>query len=50
MHDVFSLHILLTDPLRREQLSKLGRERAERDFDRERNVESVAALFRQLGI
>lgn len=45
-----ALRSLLTDPLRREELSKLGRQRVERDFDRERNVESVAALFRQLDL
>ena len=45
-----ALRSLLTDPLRRERLSRLGRARVERDFDRERNVESVAALFRQIDL
>jgi len=39
---------LLADPPRREELSKRGRDRVERDFDRERNVEAVEALFRQI--
>jgi glycosyltransferase involved in cell wall biosynthesis len=43
-----ALQSLLADPLRREELSRLGRQRVEMDFDRERNVESVATLFRQI--
>jgi glycosyltransferase involved in cell wall biosynthesis len=45
-----ALETLLTDPVRRAELSRLGRERVERDFDRERNVDSVAALFRQIDL
>ncbi|MCI0567284.1 MAG: glycosyltransferase family 4 protein [Acidobacteria bacterium] len=45
-----ALQSLLSDPLRRAELSRQGRERVERDFDRERNVDSVAALFRQLDL
>jgi glycosyltransferase involved in cell wall biosynthesis len=43
-----ALRGLLTDALRREELSRRGRERVERDFDRERGVDSVEALFRQI--
>jgi glycosyltransferase involved in cell wall biosynthesis len=41
-----ALEELLKDPSRQAELARLGRQRVERDFDRERNVDSIAELFR----
>jgi glycosyltransferase involved in cell wall biosynthesis len=43
-----TLQSALEDPPLRERLAKLGRERVERDFDREVNVERIAELFRSV--
>jgi glycosyltransferase involved in cell wall biosynthesis len=37
---------LLADPARRERLAGAGREKVTREFDRERNIEDLARLFR----
>ena len=38
---------LLRDPDRRRELSRAGRERVERDFDRDKNIQAIAPLFRE---
>jgi len=43
-----ALKSLLEDTPRQESFSRLGRSRVEQDFDRERNVERIAELFRTL--
>ena len=45
-----ALQGILKDPLRGEELARLGRQHVQSDFDRERNVGSVEALFRQIDL
>ena len=42
-----AIEALLRDPDRRRSLAQAARERVERDFDRDRNIESIARLFRE---
>ncbi len=42
-----AIEALLRDPDRRRELARAALERVERDFDRDRNVESIARLFRE---
>ena len=43
-----AIEALLRDPARRAELARLGRRRIEASFDRERNIEAIASLFRSV--
>ena len=42
-----AIEALLRDPNRRAALARSARERVERDFDRDKNIEAIARLFRE---